>query len=269
MMGSFLNGALVTIIATPCTAPFMGSAIGFALSQPAGVAIAIFTLLGVGLALPYLVLSLNPSLIQALPKPGRWMETVKQVLGFPMLASSLWLIWVLFIQAGESGLFTVLWGGLILGATLWWYGKALFAQSKWRWVALAVSLMVTIAVAYWVSVPSVSQGGWNDYSPDAVTAALQNGDAVFIDFSAAWCLTCQVNERTVLNQASVIAEFDRHQVKRFRADWTDRNPIITDALAKLGRSGVPVYVYYPPGSVKPQLLPELLTAGIVINAIRH
>lgn len=267
---TFLNGGLVTVVATPCTAPFMGVALGVALTQSAVISLVIFTSLGIGLASPYLILSAFPELIQRLPKPGKWMETLKQGLAFPLLGSALWLSWVISNQLGAGGALIALLGALGLSGLLWAYGKLLIRQHPLRWVMVVAVIGISIATLWRIHAFSTARPVvWERYSKEAVSIARQTGAPIFIDFSADWCLTCQFNERTVLSSDAVQAAFDAHHVRRFKADWTAKDTAITQALAELGRSGVPAYVIYINGS-PPLLLSELLTESEVIQSIsRH
>ena len=277
---SFFDGVLATLIATPCTAPFMGAALGAAVVMPTFQALLIFAMLGIGMAAPYVVLSLIPALIQRLPKPGPWMETLKQVLAFPMIATTIWLVWVFGNQTNIDGTALLLLGLLMLGLTLWILG---------RWPAIQVSPKVkmisrTLALVFFLmSLGSVYTGsanqpnelsgveynasGWQPYSSDLISQLTSAGQPVFIDFTATWCLTCQVNKRTTLNNENVLAAFEQKGVALFQADWTNEDPEITAALTALGRSGVPVYVLYDGSNKDPILLPEILTEAIVIDAL--
>jgi len=267
ILATFLNGGLVTVVATPCTAPFMGVALGVAFTQPAMVSLIIFTSLGIGLAAPYIALSAFPELIQSLPKPGRWMDTLKQGLGFPLLGSVLWLSWVVNKQLGADGAAMALFGALAVAGLLWGYGRLLVTQNRFRWAILALAIGMAIGTLWQINQISRPRAiVWETYSKEAVSKARQTGATVFIDFTADWCLTCQFNERTVLNSTRVQAAFNSHHVRRFKADWTRKDTEVTQALVALGRSGVPAYVVYTKtnGQV---LLSEILTDSDVINAV--
>ena len=269
-IGAFLNGVLIALVATPCTGPFMGTAIGYTLTQSLPVTFVVFTSMAIGFSLPYLMLAFRPSWISSLPKPGSWMTHLKEILAFPMLGTTIWLLWVLTSQIGLSATIPILWMLLGFGLLLWAYGKVQTTRIGWVFAGLAAAAFITfplIAIRLeqrqHVSVQTV----WQPYSQEKVIAANQNGQAVFVDFSAAWCLTCQFNKQTVLNRPDVLAEFKRHNVLLLKADWTNRDPEISAALKALGRNGVPTYAYYPIDA-PPFVLPELLTAKTVISAIR-
>ena len=280
--GSFLSGVLATIVATPCTAPFMGAALGFALSLSALGALLVFTALGVGMASPYVLLSTSPRLLKHLPKPGAWMETLRQVLAFPMFATAIWLVWVFGQQAGVSGVTLLLAALLLLGMGGWLLGRwdAYRISTRRRLLtrglataafagALAVALIGARSEAPVPGSSAAQAGGiaWQPFSPEKVEQLRTEGRPVFIDFTAAWCLTCQVNERTALSAAAVQAAFDEKNVAMLKADWTNRDATITRALEGYGRSGVPLYVLYKSNDTAPTLLPEILTQDIVLDAL--
>ena len=275
-LDAFLSGLLATVVATPCTAPFMGVALGFALVQPPMTSMLVFTALALGMAAPYLLLSFSPRLVQRLPKPGPWMYTLKRVLAFPLYLTVVWLAWVLGRQTGVDGIAQLLAGLTLLAAALWVFGRwRRAARAGARRAAYATALILAIGglVAAWPgdvqrgAEATVATERWQAWSPAAVSEAQAQGRAVFVDFTAAWCVTCQVNKQLVLSRDAVTAHFDAANVALMRADWTNRNPQITEALRSLGRSGVPVYAVYPAGGGAPQLLPELLTEARVIEAI--
>jgi thiol:disulfide interchange protein DsbD len=280
--GSFWSGVLATIVATPCTAPFMGSALAFALTQSATTALLVFTFLGIGMAAPYVVLSFNPAWIKKLPQPGAWMETFKQVMAFPMFATALWLLTVFGLQTGVEGMAYLLGALLLLSGAIWlwqrWPGSTLPAISRWGVRAAAMlSLILAIGVAWSGSKllpPAASAGevsgetAWQEFSPEKVDAALAEGRPVFIDFTAAWCITCQVNKRVALHTDEVSKEFANRNVLLLSADWTRRDAQISSALEKYGRSGVPTYVLLKSRDAKPQILPEVLSPSIVVNALQ-
>lgn len=280
--GSFLSGVLATIVATPCTAPFMGAALGFALSLSALEALLIFTALGVGMAAPYVLLSMSPRLLKRLPKPGAWMETLRQALAFPMFATAIWLVWVFGQQAGVSGVTLLLAALLLLGMGAWLLGRwdayristrrRLFTRGLATAAfvgALAVALVGARSEAPAPGSSAAQADGivWQPFSPDEVERLRAEGRPVFIDFTAAWCLTCQVNERTALSAADVREAFDEKNVAMLKADWTNRDATITRALEGYGRSGVPLYVLYKGDGAAPTLLPEILTQDIVLDAL--
>jgi thiol:disulfide interchange protein DsbD len=273
---SALSGLLATLVATPCTVPFMGAALGFAMTQPAITAMLVFSALAVGMASPYLLLCFWPALIRRIPRPGRWMETLKQVLAFPLFLTVVWLAWVLGKQAGVDAVARLLAGLTLVAAALWMVGRWGNSTETGRHAAMIVALVLAVAgcVFAWPgsnsakAVAEQDSGPWKQWSEDALGAARAEGRAVFVDFTAAWCITCQVNKRLVLESDAVRARFEERNVLRLRADWTNQDAQITAALRDLGRMGVPVYAVYAAGSKgAPTLLPELLTRERVLRAI--
>ena len=284
LAGSFLNGVLATILATPCSAPFLGTALGFAFSQPGAFVWAIFAAIGAGMALPYLVLALEPSWMRFLPRPGAWMEIFKQLMGFLLMATVLWLLWVLGHQVGLEG---VVWtGAFLLCAALacWILGQwvDLGSSTVRRWVA-RVAAAAIVAAAYAIFLrpaleqeraPSdpVGEGAlaWQPFSSAGLEELLDAGRHVFIDFTAEWCWTCKVNERAVLADPRVRARFAELDVALVKADWTHRDAEITRWLQSFGRSAVPLYVIFPGGgSGEPVVLPEILTTGLVLKKLEE
>lgn len=284
--GSFVSGVLATVVATPCTAPFMGPALGFALVQPPVLALAIFASLGLGMAAPYLLLSSVPSLLRYVPKPGAWMESFKQFMGFLMMATVVWLVWVLALQTDPNFVATVLGCFVLLGIGAWVVGRwaGLMATTQSRVTAWTVAVTLTgvgIALPLWLAPDSgagavvtartsVSSSGlkWQPFSQHRVTELLAKGTPVFVDFTAAWCLSCQVNERVVLHSSEVVDAFEKKGIVALKADWTSRDPEITAALAAFGRNSVPLYVLYTGNSEDPpRLLPEILTTSAVLSAL--
>ena len=280
--GSFFTGVLAVVVATPCTAPFMGAAIGYALAQPAAVTFAVFTALALGLAAPYVALTLQPAWTRLLPKPGAWMDILKQAVSVPIFGTVIWLAWVIAGAYGAGLLLALLSEFLLLAIAGWFLGR----WPAKRWATVAASLVLLVVVAACVVVPrkfafapssapaqptsggAEASGTWQPWSADAVQHALAAGQPVFVDFTASWCLSCQVNERVALDRPEVMQAFAAANVALFRADWTREDPAITQALTDLGRSGVPVYALYTPGQSAPQLLPQVLTPGIVTDALR-
>jgi thiol:disulfide interchange protein len=270
---SFFSGVLAVIAASPCTAPFMGAALGFALTQSTIAALAVFAALGIGMALPYVLLSWFPKWLEKLPRPGAWMVTMKQVLAFPMFLTVVWLVWVISMQSGVDGAAIVLLGLVGLGFAAWMVGSA---RSGARWTgvvagALAAALAWPVSVASDAATTSPTSGTksaqqWQSWDPAAIAKLNAEGRPVFVDFTAAWCVSCQANKRLVLTRDEIVQAFNAKNVVLMRADWTNKDDRITKALAEMNRSGVPVYVLHAPG--KPaQLLPELLTTGIVKEAL--
>jgi thiol:disulfide interchange protein DsbD len=279
---AFLTGVLATVVATPCTAPFMGAAVGAALVRPAVEGLIIFGALGIGMAAPYVALCFWPALTQRLPRPGRWMETFKQVLAFPMFGVAIWLVWVFGLQTGMGGATRLLFGLLLLAFAGWLIGRwpATVITTRKRWAtralatcAVATALVTGIAATTAETTPAADADDsaavkWEPWSAAAIDEHRNAGRAVFVDFTAAWCISCQVNERVALDAPSVRQAFAERDVALMKADWTRRDANITSALATFGRSGVPLYVYYPANrTAEPVVLPALLTPAIVLNLL--
>lgn len=276
--GSFFTGVLATVVATPCTAPFMGAAIGFALLQNALITFAVFTLLALGLAAPYVLLTLQPAWIRLLPKPGAWMEYLKQAVSIPIFLAVIWMVWVFAQVAGSNGVAALLAGMLLTAIAGWvlgrWPAKRLSTTAAIVLLAAAIALpcfaATTLPAGRTMSETSSQTTAWQPFSPERLAAERAQGKPVFVDFSAAWCLSCQVNERVVLDRPDVEEAFRKSGVVMMRADWTNHDDTITAALAQLGRSGVPTYVLYSGGPQSaPTLLPEVLTTGIVMDALKN
>jgi thiol:disulfide interchange protein len=283
--GSFFTGVLAVIVATPCTAPFMGTAIGYALAQPAAVTFAVFTALALGLAAPYVALTLQPAWTRLLPKPGAWMDILKQAISVPIFLTVIWLAWVLANAYGATLLGVLLLSLLLLAIAGWFLGR--WPARRWATLLAAVIVLGVIASSvvapkYVVVLPpndlsaedarvlermAVKDISWQPWSADSVQKSLAAGRPVFVDFTASWCLSCQVNERVALDRPEVLDAFAKANVVLLRADWTREDPAITQALAGLGRSGVPVYALYTPGQNNPQLLPQVLTPTIVTGVL--
>jgi len=274
---SFLTGVLAVAVASPCTAPFMGAALGLAFTLPPAQSLTLFAALGVGMALPYLLASAWPGLARALPRPGAWMATFKTVMAFPMLATVVWLVWILGQQTGTDGVTALLAVLVALAFALWAWARADESGiARVAWTAVAVLLLgATLAwalpswrEAHAAPAPAASgEARWQPWSAQRVAELHAQGRTVFVDFTAAWCVTCQFNKRTVLNDTQLLADLDAQRVALLRADWTRRDAAISAELTRLGRSGVPVYAVYRPGQKDPTLLPEILTAQIVRDAL--
>ena len=277
-----LNGMLATVVATPCTAPFMGAALGFALTQSATAALLIFTALGAGMAAPYVALSLWPALLRFLPRPGNWMVRFKQLMAFPLFATVAWLVWVFGHQTGVDGILRLLLGLTLVGAAAWVWGSwsTLDASSLTKATARSVAVALLASgfilsagaepVSSEVKTAGVLQSGsgvqWEPWSEKRVAELRAEGRPVFIDFTAAWCLTCKVNERVAFSSAEVKRIVGERNIAMLKADWTNRDAAITRALRSFGRSGVPLYVLYEADpSASPRLLPEILSPGILID----
>lgn len=271
---SFLTGVLAVAVASPCTAPFMGAALGFAFTLPAAQALLVFAVLGAGMALPYLAMCIWPAVARAMPKPGAWMATFKSVMAFPMLATVVWLVWVLGQQTGIDGAASLLGVLVALAFALWAWGRVDSERTaRLVWSSIGVVLLglsLTWALPTWreaQAAPAAANATWQPWSAERVAALNAEGRTVFVDFTAAWCVTCQVNKRTTLGDARLLAELQTRQVALLRADWTRRDAAISNELARLGRNGVPVYAIYRPGQAAPMVLPELLTVQTVLNAL--
>lgn len=283
--GSFFSGLLATIVATPCTAPFMGAALGYALTLEPLQALSIFTALGAGMALPYVALTAMPGLLRRLPKPGPWMESLKEAMGFLMMATVIWLLWVLSLQADAAALIRMAGLFLAIGFSMWIAGRwgALHRPKPVRLAARVLAVLIAGAALIAAIGPTPGRAAsagetslhgavvrWEPFTPERVAELRSEGKPVFIDFTAAWCLTCQVNKRVALRRTEVEAKFAELGVATLVADWTDRNETIARALAEFGRSGVPFYVYYPPGKDSaPVILPEVLTPAVVLRALER
>ncbi len=272
--GSFFTGALAALVATPCTAPFMGAALGYALTQPAPLALAVMLALGVGLALPFLLLGFVPGLAAILPRPGPWMARLRGMLAFPLFATAVWLLWVLARQIGADALALVLAGFVGLAWGLWAWREARGASRAAGRVLRAFSVvLLLLGVAPLAGLTSATapdtraEAGAQPYSETRLTALRAQGQPVFVNLTAAWCITCQVNERVVLATQDVRAAMERLQITYLKGDWTNRDPAITALLARYDRAGVPLYLLYPAGGGEPRILPQILTESLVVEAL--
>ena len=289
---AFLSGTLAAIVASPCTAPFMGAALGYALVQESAGALGIFAAIGLGMALPYVLLTRSPALLRSLPRPGPWLLWLRRALALPLLGTVAWLLWVLEQQTDSGALRAVLIGLGLIGVAAMVHGRVQFrGRPGWEMAALLLAsggiALAGVGLSQGTSDTSVKsvksvksepeyEGSgaskqaaaiiWQPWSPEAVDAALARGESVFVDFTAAWCITCQVNKKLVLERSDIDRLFAERSVRRMRADWTRRDERIADALARLGRNGVPVYVLYRPEQ-SPLVLPEVLTTGVIEAAI--
>lgn len=284
LAGTFFTGVLATIVATPCTAPFMGGAIGYAVTQPPLVLMAVFLSLGLGLALPYLALSFWPGLQRVLPRPGAWMERVKQGFAFPMYAASAWLVWVLAQQAGANSVAIALGGLLAIAFAAWAYEGSRHAGTVGRFAgggAAALALLLALVGGYAgingaaaiatasSATASATNQVWEPYTAQRLQDLRAKGEPVFVNLTAAWCITCLVNERVALSESSVSAAFKSAGITYLKGDWTNQDEQITRVLAQFGRSGVPLYAFYPKGlDAAPVVLPQLLTPEIVLAALQ-
>lgn len=277
--GSFFSGMLATIVATPCTAPFMAVALGYALVQPSPVALAVFAALGFGLALPLLLLSFLPPLQKLLPRPGAWMETFRQFLAFPMFASSAWLVWVLSQQAGSMGVLGVLMGMVAIAFGLWLLQRRPETKSR-KTITIILAILSFLIALGLLPTPEIENdmahsekiSFGEEYSPATLTALLEGNDPVFVEMTAAWCITCKLNHAVAIDIPATRALFAQKNIRYLVGDWTNYDQTITDYLNSFGRSGVPIYVYYAsPESdgqrPEPVILPQILTPGIVAETI--
>jgi len=291
-IASFSEGVFATILATPCTAPILGTALGFAFAQPGTIVFTIFFCVAFGMALPYLLLTLRPSWMKLLPKPGEWMVTAKQFMGFLMMAT---LIWLLYVLGKQLGMEAVIWTSaflLTLGMACWLIGRfASLTATRTRYFSTWIVAILLIGGGYWLFLEPLLAAGslltnnvgksnepigesegieWEPFTLPKLERYLGEGKAVFVDFTADWCLTCKVNEKAVLTDNDVIEKFRSSGIVAIKADWTTRNPDITRLLAKFERSGVPLYVIFPAGKpLEPIVLPEVITSSMVIEAIER
>ena len=274
-LGAFFTGILAVAVAAPCTAPFMAAALGFALTQSPASAMLIFLALGIGFALPFLVLGLWPRALAFLPKPGLWMLRLKQFLAFPMYGAAVWLVWVLAQEAGPQGVVVVLAAMVALSSAAWLWGVTRELAASARRLGFVAALIIVFAGLYGLTTVSrtvtsaapTASANTEQFSDAKLAALRASGRPVFLDATAAWCITCLVNERAVLSRAAVKDAFTRRNVAYLVADWTNRDPAITKLLDANGRSGVPLYLYFAPGADKPVILPQILTESGVISVI--
>ena len=284
---SFFTGVLATVVASPCTAPFMGAALGFALSQSWLVAMVVFAALGLGMALPFLILSFSPALMKHMPKPGPWMVTFKEFMAFPMYAAALWLLWVLGIQVGVNGMVAVASAALLMALALWLLQKGSGSSEGWRRANIVVSLVLIIGALSVLRMPmleprlgnpdsGVDMSG-NDYEADfepfassRVTELRNNGTPVLVNMTAAWCITCLANEQTTLSTQRVQQGMRDNGITYMKGDWTNQDPEISRVLDEFNRPSVPLYILYPGDpAAEPVILPQLLTPAIVLEAFAN
>jgi thiol:disulfide interchange protein/DsbC/DsbD-like thiol-disulfide interchange protein len=279
-LGSFFQGIFATVLATPCTAPFLGTALGFAFSQSSAVILAMFIAIAAGMSAPYLLLSAQPAWLRFLPKPGPWMLHVKQFMGFLLLATLLFLLYVLGAQRGLEG---AIWAScflLVISVACWMKGAFVLptASAAKRTVVLMLMLVLVLGSGiYFIGdkfrstnvalADSRLRGDWQAFTPERLQAELDQGHSVFVDFTAAWCLTCKFNEANVLESTEVREAFQRHAIVKLKADWTNGDPVITKLLQKFGRPGVPLYVLYPGKNEEPIVFPEVLTKAMVLERL--
>ena len=279
--GSFFQGVFATVLATPCTAPFLGTALGFAFTQSSAVIFLMFLAIAAGMSAPYFLLSAQPAWLRFLPKPGAWMERVKQLMGFFLLAT---LVFLLYVLGSERGLEALIWScGFLLCVSVACWMKGAFlvptASAMTRFLSVVLVLALLIGGGFYfigekfrasrlTASAAQSDGDWQAFTPERLQSELAQGRTVFVDFTAAWCLTCKFNEAAVLESGDVRAAFQRGGIVKMKADWTNADPVITKILKQFGRPGVPLYVLYPSDKTQePFVFPELLTKSIVLNKL--
>jgi len=269
--GSFFTGVLATVVATPCSAPFLAPALGAALALPAATSVLVFTVIALGLAVPYLILSIFPGLVRFLPRPGPWMEAFKQFMAFPLYATVAFLVWVLAGQVSEAGLLKVFVALILVAMAAWAYGRWVQGLGGTKARRFGITFAgVAFAAGLWLGFPShdVSREiQWEKWSPQRVAELQAQGRIVYVDFTARWCATCQSNKALVFSSEKVRQAFRELEVVPLKADWTNRDPEITRALEAFGRSAVPFNLIYAPDAPEPIVLPEILTADIVLEAL--
>ncbi|HEX3421373.1 MAG TPA: protein-disulfide reductase DsbD domain-containing protein [Candidatus Udaeobacter sp.] len=280
LLGSFFQGVFATVLATPCTAPFLGTALGFAFTQSAVIILAMFIAIAAGMSAPYLLLSAQPAWLRFLPKPGPWMLHLKQFMGFLLLATLLFLLYVLGAQRGLEG---AIWAScflLVISIACWMKGAFVLPTASAMKRSIVLLLMLALILGgglYFIgdkfqsekiaSADSQIRGDWQPFTPERLQTELEQGRTVFVDFTAAWCLTCKFNEASVLEAHDVREAFQRHGIVKLKADWTNGDPIITKLLQQFGRPGVPLYVLYPAKNEEPIVFPEVLTKGMILDKL--
>ncbi len=276
--GSFFQGVFATVLATPCTAPFLGTALGFAFTQSAAVILSMFVAIAAGMSAPYLLLSAQPAWLRFLPKPGPWMENVKQFMGFLLLATLLFLLYVLGAERGYEALIWASCFLLVVSLACWMKGRFVRPTASVANRAIVLVLMLVLVIVsgvYFIGSKFSSakidivesSGDWQAFTPEKLKSELDQNHPVFVDFTAAWCITCKFNEKSVLESGAVRESFQRHAVTKMKADWTNGDPAITKLLQQFGRPGVPLYVLYPGKAGEPFVFPELLTRGMVLEKL--
>jgi thiol:disulfide interchange protein DsbD len=273
--GSFFTGALAVLVATPCTAPFMAVAIATGLAAPPPVTVLIFFTMGLGLASPYLALSSIPALARVIPRPGPWMEVFRQLLAFPMYGASVWLLWVISEEAGSAGVLGTAIGFALLGFAGWSLGitqDSSLGRRRIGWVVASLATALVIAVLTGIGTAPSAPPGKQDaeaFTPARLAALRAEGRPVFVNLTAAWCVTCLVNERVAISNDTVQRAFAARHVAYLKGDWTRQAPEITEFLREQGRDGVPLYLYYGPHAEKAEVLPQILTETTVLDAVEH
>jgi thiol:disulfide interchange protein DsbD len=272
--GSFFTGLLAVLVATPCTAPFMGVAVAAGLAAPPAVTVLVFAVMGLGLAAPYVALASLPGLGHLMPRPGRWMEVLKQALAFPMYGAAAWLIWVVSQEAGPSGVLGTAAGLVLVGFAAWVFGasqSAAVSPRRFGQTAAVISVLAALAVLSGISatpVGAATDASGETFTPERLAALRAAGKPVFVNMTAAWCVTCLVNERVAIGTDLVRQAFSAGDVTYLKGDWTRQDPAITAFLRQNGRDGVPLYVFFPAGGGEPEVLPQILTEGAVLRLLR-
>jgi len=277
-LGSFFNGIIAVLLATPCTAPLLGSALGFAFSQSPPVILGIFGMVGLGFALPFLLIGLRPGLIKKIPKPGAWMNTFKELMGFLLLATVIYLMWILQYQISEAEMLSLLIFLLVLAFVLWIYGKYAkpTASSGRKWILLLLSIILLVSAGGRLlrfdgdtetSKTSSMYEGWREFSPELLADYRQAEEPVLVIFSAKWCTVCKLNEESVLKTERADRLFDQHGVQVLYGDYTNEDPVIGEWIRSYGRAGVPVYAYYPAEASSHRLLPEVLSFRVLEDSL--
>ncbi len=274
--GNFFTGLLAVLVATPCTAPFMGVAVAAGLAAPPPVTVLVFAVMGLGLAAPYIALAAVPGLAWVMPRPGRWMELFKQVLAFPMYAAAAWLLWVVSQEAGSTGVLVTAAGAVLVGFAAWALGAGQSASTRMRRVGQVAAVVAVLAAGIGLSgIGSAAPGPTGQvagegepFTPARLAALRAQGRPVFVNMTAAWCVTCLVNERVAIGTKPVQQAFTAADVAYLKGDWTRQDPAITAFLRQNGRDGVPLYVFYPAGSAEPEVLPQILTENAVLRLLR-
>ena len=266
--GSFFTGVLAVVVASPCTAPFMGAAIGYALLQPSFATLPIFLALGFGFAGPYLILALKPEWISALPKPGAWMDTLKQFFAFPMIATALWLMWVFMVQTSGDALILLLVLSLILGTAVWMIATF---KGRWKWIGMILTAIAAFQI--FNNLPESSNTMNQDKSAERWSLAIESelqeqNQAYLINFTAAWCITCQTNEKTAFARVGVKEYLAEQNITYVKADWTNRNEEIAIGIARYERTGIPLYIFWKPGMNASKILPAVLTEDLLIKSMQ-
>lgn len=279
LTGSFFSGVFAVLLASPCTAPLLGVALGFAFSQPAWIILSLFATVGFGLALPFLLIGFVPSAARMIPRPGEWMNTFKEVMGFLLLFTVVYLVRSLFFLLGGINVIKVLFFLIFVAFSSWMYGRVTrpIVPLRKQWIGTVIALLILLGSALWLlqfdpSQYEVTQGasmqeqvGWEAFSPEALQQYRDTGEPVFVAFTAEWCLTCKTNDTTVLHTSVVTDFFARNAIRRLHGDYTRKDSTITRWLQKFGRAGVPLYIYYPPHSTSPVVLPELLSSELIVS----